>query len=110
MNERQLQDFVRETALTGNWLYFHSADSRKQAGDKMVGDSESKGFPDTLMIHRHSAHMVIAECKVPPNKTTPEQDEWLEAFRRSGQEVYIWTPADQDAILERLLGDRVISS
>ena len=74
------------------------------------------GFPDLVLVK--PPRLVIAELKSEKGQTTPEQDEWLAdlraAMRRQdscsspehvGFEVFLWRPADLEAIV-RILGGR----
>ena len=38
------------------------------------------------------------------SKPTKAQLAWLHVLRRAGQRVYVWRPADQDAIVDVLRG------
>ena len=72
----------------------------------MQGDG--KGFLDVILIRvrnppSENGRMVVAELKTVKGKTSPEQDEWLAAFRSVCQDTYLWTPNDWPEI-ERVLG------
>lgn len=75
-----------------------------------------KGFPDLVLVRARDRRLVFAELKTDTGATTPEQDAWLEDLRaaswrqdgcgaaaHAGFEVYLWRPADFDAIA-RILG------
>ena len=47
----------------------------------------------------------MAELKVGKNKPTPEQEQWLEAWRKIGVPAFVWKPEDWKTI-ERLLGGK----
>ena len=55
-----------------------------------------------ILVRRRTGHKLVAELKVPPNKCTPEQAEWLADFEATGVPAFTWTPADWPEI-ERIL-------
>jgi hypothetical protein len=57
--------------------------------------ADGKGFPD-LLLARHK--LVVAELKTGKGRPTVEQVEWLEAFKRTGVEAYIWHPDGMEEI------------
>lgn len=46
--------------------------------------------------------LIFAELKKETGKTTPEQDEWLEALRIAGAEVYVWRPSQMREVIQIL--------
>ncbi len=58
------------------------------------------GWPDAVLLRAN--RLVVAELKTKRNKPTPEQDNWLLAFRNVGAEVHVWKPADWNEIVEVL--------
>lgn len=64
-------------------LTYHTHDSRRSR----------EGFPDLVIVAEPM--VLFTELKIPPNRATPAQAEWLE---RTGActvvESRLWTPAD----------------
>lgn len=46
--------------------------------------------------------MIYAELKTDKGKVSEYQQEWLDALKACGQTVYVWRPADIEAIAEIL--------
>lgn len=86
----------------------HFRPGRTTRGWRTPCQGDAKGFPDLVMIGPLDAvqwrrRLVVAELKMPGRHTTPEQTEWLEAWRLvPAAEVYTWYPYDWQAI-ERIL-------
>lgn len=72
------------------WLVYHTHDSRRSVA----------GFPDLLLL-RGKTQLAI-ELKCGRNKTSSEQDAWLEAFRVAGVRAEVWRPEQWD-LIERVL-------
>jgi hypothetical protein len=89
--EKQFQAEVVYVARRFGWREYHTHDSRKSRA----------GWPDLVLCR--PPVLVFAELKVPPNKATPEQEQWLADLRACpGVEVYLWTPSSWPEI-ERVL-------
>lgn len=93
---------VLDLAKVRHWFRLHIRPARRANGGWLTPvQGEGEGLPDLLLLR--PPRMVIAELKVPPNKTTPAQQAWLEAFRGvPGVEVHEWTPAEWNVIQETL--------
>src|SRR5215207_7573653 len=95
-----LQEHVRQAALLGGWLYYHTYDSRKSP----------EGFPDVLALR--GDQLIVAELKSEGKDPTPAQQKWLAAFRileallPDHISVYVWRPGDLADIDRSLLGKR----
>ena len=48
--------------------------------------------------------VIFAELKVPPNKLTAEQEEWVRRLRAAGAAACVWTPDDWGEIDKTLRG------
>lgn len=108
--EKQLLEFVREAAAWGKWLCYHTHRS----------DKSERGFPDLVLVHSDLGRVIFAELKNARGKVEPNQAEWLQALQEVRSmnhtayqdvgiipdlpEVYLWRPADQDQILQVLMG------
>ena len=95
LSEKAFQQQVLDLAKLLGWrvAHFRSVPVMHPGGRityQTPVQGQGVGFPDLLLIR--GGRLLVAELKVPPNKTTPEQDEWLVAFRRAGIEAFVWTP------------------
>lgn len=95
-----LAEHVRQAALLGHWLYYHTHDSRKSP----------EGFPDVLALR--DDQLIVAELKSEGKNPTPAQQQWLDAFRMfeallpDHVSVYVWRPSNLADIDRLLLGKR----
>lgn len=89
LSEKDWQSEVIEIAGVGGWRHYHTHNSRKSA----------KGFPDLVFVRDR---VVYVELKSEDGRLRPEQEEWLQALAKAGQEVYVWRPSDR-AEMERVL-------
>jgi hypothetical protein len=87
--EKDFQAEVVKFAKRNGWKAFHVHDSRKS----------EKGWPDLVLVRER---ILFAELKSETGTTTPDQDDWLEALRRAGAEVYLWRPRDWPVIAATL--------
>ena len=100
MRESHLQEHVRQAALYGHWLYFHTFDSRRSP----------EGFPDVVALR--DDQLVVAELKSAGKHPTAKQAQWLDAFRilealfPDNVHVFVWRPSDLAEIDQVLLGKR----
>jgi len=60
---------------------------------------DGKGFLDLELVRDR---LVKVELKVGRNKPTPEQEEWLAAYRAAGVECHVFYPKDWELITEVL--------
>jgi hypothetical protein len=84
-----MADVIKEAKRQG-WKVFHVYNSSKS----------EPGWPDLYMLR--GPRCIVRELKVPPNKTTPEQDEWLAALREAGHDAEVWNPKDWQEIIQTL--------
>jgi len=60
-----------------------------------------KGYLDLVLV-RYPRH-IKAELKIPPDKVSPEQQEWIDVWKQFKDiEVYVWTPDQWDEIIRIL--------
>lgn len=107
VTEKQFQRTVVQYARLMGWRVVHvpkvTLRRKGKAVHLTVTSYDGKGFLDTLMVRRKD--LIFVEFKVEPNKTSPEQDEWIAALREAGQTVYVWYPTDWGRI-EAVLGSK----
>ena len=87
--ERDLEQFVHDTARMFGLLYYHTYRSK----------FSEPGFPDCFIIGKY---MLVAELKNTGKKPTVAQQSWLDAFKVMGVPVYVWHPEDKDEIIKTL--------
>jgi len=93
VTEKQWQSQVVDLARHLGWRkIYHTWNSMHSA----------KGFPDLVMARER---LVMVECKSETGKLNPDQQEWIEALKQVGVEVYCWRPSDWDEVV-RVLGRR----
>lgn len=93
---REFMPQVIKLAKRNGWQIYHVTNSRRS----------EPGWPDLVMLRAHE--MIVAELKSINGKTTPAQDEWLEAFSAVARvsayvRVFVWKPSDWPEIV-RVLG------
>lgn len=68
VSESEFQQAIVDAAHASGWLVYHTYDSRRS----------EPGFPDLVLIR--GAELLVVEVKRETGKTTPAQEQWLEAF------------------------------
>ena len=89
ISEREWQNHVCRIATLRGWRYYHPPDNRPVNGQiqKIVS-----GFPDLCLIK--DRRILFAELKREKGIISAHQEEWIDAIRRCGIEVYVWRPSD----------------
>lgn len=101
-SEKQFQAAVIELARLRGWRVAHFHDSRRQVGDRLVGDADAAGFPDLCMVR--DGHLVFAELKAEKGRVSPAQHEWISVLEAvadwatDGVEVHVWRPSQWSEI------------
>ena len=91
MRERDFAQAVVDLAVWCGWRVYRTWNSRHSP----------RGFPDVVLVRPPA--VVIAELKSDCGRVSPAQGDWLEDLAQCpGIEVYLWRPADWDAIAARL--------
>ena len=91
ITEKQWQKTVCDMLDTFGWQWHHA---RRPLWDK-------RGLPD--LIAARGTRLLFIELKSMTGKIRPEQAEWIDVLRATGQvEVYVLRPCDGDYV-ERLL-------
>jgi hypothetical protein len=96
VTEREFTDQVLRLARLYRWRTAHFRPARTEAGWRTAVSGDGKGFPDLVLVR--GMRILVAELKVDKNNPTPEQSAWLEAFRKTSAEVYLWRPTDWSEI------------
>ena len=108
-SEREFQRAVIQYAELRGWSWWHFADSRRQVGQRFVGDAGAAGFPDLTLAHsRHG--LVFAELKGTGGKLRPAQERSLDALSSAvataaprGVLIHVWRPSDLDTVVMPVL-------
>jgi hypothetical protein len=105
-DETAFQACVLEVARLAGWRSLHIRPARRADGSwrtPVAGDG--KGWPDLTLVR--PPRLLFCELKSERGKLRPEQSDWLDALRLLPQaEVFVWTPADWDSLVEVLAGSR----
>lgn len=88
VTEADLREQVRDLCKLFGWKIYFSWTSLHSP----------RGFPDLVLVNPEQKRVVYAELKSEKGKVTPQQQEWLDALKACGQEVYLWRPADIEEI------------
>lgn len=96
--EKQFLAFVTDLAQLGQWLIYHTYDSRRSQA----------GFPDLVLTR--NGHIIFAELKSQKGRVRPNQQMWIDELSKSGEvDVYLWRPSDEEDIKRILLGQRLLT-
>lgn len=89
ISEREWQSHVCKIADLKGWRYYHPPDNRPVNGriQKVVS-----GFPDLCLIKNN--RMIFAELKRERGIVSEQQEDWIQAIKNCGIEVYVWRPSD----------------
>ena len=105
MTEREFQQAVVQLARLMGWRVHHTRPALTQRGRWLTPVQGDVGFPDLVLCR--PPRLIVAELKRVGGKPTAEQRGWLEALQAcAGVECCLWTPADWDAIVRMLTGDK----
>ncbi len=101
ISEKEFQSQVITYAKLRQWKVASFRKVRVQRNDgstywETPVAADGAGWPD-LVLTRGKRKLAV-ELKVPPNKPTAEQVEWLASLRATGDETYIWYPKDWGTI------------
>jgi len=103
LTEAEFQRQVIELAKALGWKVAHFRPGMTRAGRWGTQvQADGAGWPDLFLCRPRDGKILALELKVPPNKTTPAQREWIEALRRCGIEAAVVTPEEWQHI-ERML-------
>jgi hypothetical protein len=105
MSEKQLQKLVLEAAKTLNWKTAHFTQLQTPDGRWVTPvQGDGKGFPDCILANARLGCVMAVEFKSAAGKLTPEQEDWLFAFRAGGIPTRVWSPLDWlDGTIQKLL-------
>jgi len=100
ITEKQLQSTVLGWAKAYGWLAYHQLDTggRDTNGNVYYSRRIGPGFPDLVLCHPVWGKLIFAELKTDKGKVSENQQEWLEALRKTKTAVYVWRPRDMPEI------------
>lgn len=96
-------EFLRQViqlAKLCRWLVAHFRPARTDRGWRTAVQGDGVGWPDLALVR--GPRFLVAELKCGKNKTTPEQEAWLNAFQGAGIPAFVWYPEDWETIKEVL--------
>ena len=92
--EESFQSAVIDLAHLRGWRVAHFRRARTKNGWRTAVSADGKGWPDLFLVHEQTGRIMARELKIPPNRLTPEQDQWLRTLRACGIDAKVWTPDD----------------
>ena len=98
-SERLFQQAVMQVARLNQWLAHHGSPGRYGQHTFTSGEP---GWPDLTLVSQRQDGIIYAELKTAKGRLSDAQMVVLANLRANGAEVYVWRPADMDAIVERL--------
>ena len=101
MTEAEFTRQVIELARMCGWMVAHFRAARTKHGWATPVAGDGKGWPDLFLVR--DGEILVAELKVGRNKPTPEQEQWLQAFRAAGVRAVVWKPEDWSTIEQTLM-------
>ncbi len=103
-DESSFQACVLEVAKLAGWRSLHIRPARRADGSwRTPIGGDGKGWPDLTLVR--PPRLAFCELKTERGKIRPEQRDWLDVLRLLPQaEVYLWTPAEWDSLVEVLTG------
>ena len=84
-SESEFQSYVMALARQLGFVkIYHTHDSRRSV----------PGFPDLVMVNPRMRRTLFVELKAQGGRVSPDQVEWLDSLRASGQFAEVWRPSD----------------
>jgi hypothetical protein len=99
-DEKSFTDQVLELAGLCGWRRAHFRAAQTVAGWRTPVQADGAGFPDLVLLR--GPQIIVAELKARRGKLSPEQLDWLEAWRQAHVKAYVWRPGDWDDIVRVL--------
>lgn len=96
--EESFQSAVIAKAHLCGWVVAAFGKARVKDGWRTPCRANSKGWLDLFLCHERRGLVLARELKIPPNKLTPEQADWLRILNACGIDAGVWTPKDWPAI------------
>ena len=106
ISEREFQREVTELLTLLSWRWCHFRTAIGYHGRYQTPLDGYTGWVDIVAVK--DRRVVFIELKSAKGKVTPAQQEWLDALRAAGQEVYVWRPEDWPQMAEILQATKPI--
>lgn len=91
ITENQFLKQVLQLAKLRGWRTCHFRPAMNKRGQWMTAvQGDGAGWPDIILVR--PPRILAVELKVGKNKTTPEQDVWLEQLSKCGIYAAVWRP------------------
>lgn len=105
MIERDLQDAVLELAGLLGYRAIHHRPARTSRGWRTpLQGPGSAGFPDCVLVHPQTGHILFIELKAGRGKLRPEQEEWRDILLFAGARYHLFNDGDwTDGVIETVL-------
>lgn len=103
LTEAQWQNRVVGLARFYDWLVYHPPDNlpaTKTGRRQRV----TPGYPDLTLVR--DTDLIFAELKTAKGRVSPDQHVWITALEATSAETYVWRPADEDQVHDRLARGR----
>ncbi len=101
--DTQEEDFKAEVivyARIHGWKVAHFRPARVLVNGELTWrtavEADGKGFPDLVLAR--PGRLVIAELKSERGVVRHDQEEWLDLFRLTPAETFVWRPSDWEAV------------
>lgn len=102
ISENEFLGQVLQLAKLYKWQAAHFRAARTEKGWRTPVQGDAKGFPDLLLTRE--GDLLFAELKSEKGKVSPEQQQWIDALKKTGHPAEIWRPSDWVRICA-ILGD-----
>lgn len=99
--EAECENTIIQTAKQFGWLVHGERPAYRQSGKFSNAIKGHVGWPDLVLMR--PPQLLVIELKRPPNRTTPQQDRWLDAFRACGIDAeVIYVPDEMQQLCQML--------
>jgi len=95
ISEADFQAKILEIAKASGWKSYHTHDSRRSTA----------GFPDLVMARGNC--FLLAELKRTKGTVSDDQEQWIDAIKKTSVPVFVWRPADWPEIVKLLTAKAV---
>jgi hypothetical protein len=97
VTEADFQKVVIDLAHIFGWKVAHFRPAKTSKGWRTPVAADGAGFPDLVMAR--GGDLIAVELKVGKNRTTRQQDDWLDRFPRA----FVWKPEDLETDIIEVL-------
>lgn len=88
-----------QVAHAFGWKTAHFRAAKTSKGWRTPVAGDGKGFLDWLLVRNRA---MAVELKSGKDKLRPDQQEWVDAWKRAGVETHVWYPKDWDLLVQAL--------